>query len=66
MIYTFIKNIEKIFSIEKMCQVLQVGRRSYCDWKSQCVSDKNKEVLSLKKKSLPFISSQNSVMAAPE
>jgi len=34
MIYVFIKNNEKIFPIEKMCKVLQVGRRSYFQWKS--------------------------------
>jgi transposase InsO family protein len=50
MIYTFIKNNEKIFPIEKMCQVLQVGRRSYYDWKSQCVSDKKQRVIAIKEK----------------
>jgi len=29
MIYTFIRNNEKIFPIEKMCKILQVGQRSY-------------------------------------
>jgi len=45
MIYTFIKNTEKIFPIEKMCQVLQVGRRSYYDLKSQLFQTENKELL---------------------
>jgi hypothetical protein len=48
MIYTFIK--EKIFPIEKMCKVLQVGQRSYYQWKSQSVSEKNKELNLLKQK----------------
>ena len=34
MIYAFIRNNEKIFPIEKMCKVLQVGQRSYYQWKS--------------------------------
>lgn len=50
MIYTFIKNNEKIFPIEKMCQVLQVGRRSYYDWKSQSVSDRKQRVIAIKEK----------------
>ena len=50
MIYTFIKNNEKIFPIEKMCRVLQVGRRSYYDWKSQRISDRKQRVIALKEK----------------
>ena len=50
MIYTFMKNNEKIFPIEKMCRVLQVGRRSYYDWKSQRISDRKQRVIALKEK----------------
>ena len=40
MIYTFIRNNEKIFLIEKMCKVLQVGQRSYYQLKNRAISDK--------------------------
>ena len=33
-----------------MCQVLQVGRRSYYDWKSQYVSDRKQRVIAIKEK----------------
>jgi hypothetical protein len=46
----FIKNNEKIFPIEKMCKVLQVGQRSYYQWKSQSVSDRKQRVVLVKKK----------------
>jgi hypothetical protein len=48
MIYVFIKNNEKIFPIEKMCKVLQVGR--YYQWKSQSVSDRKQRVVLVKEK----------------
>jgi hypothetical protein len=41
MIYTFIKNNEKIFPIEKMCKVLQVGQRDL-SMENQSVSEKTK------------------------
>jgi hypothetical protein len=41
MIYTFIKNNEKIFPIEKMCKVLQVGQR-VLSMENQSVSEKTK------------------------
>jgi putative transposase len=44
MIYTFIRNNEKIFPIEKMCKVLQVGQRSYFQWKSGSISDRKQRV----------------------
>ena len=52
MIYIFIQNNEKIFPIEKMCKVLQVGQRSYYQWKSQCqcVSDRKQRVELVKEK----------------
>ena len=40
MIYTFIRNNEKIFPIEKMCKILQVGQRSYYQWKNGVISDR--------------------------
>jgi hypothetical protein len=39
----------KDIPIEKRCKVLQVGQRSYYQWKSQSVSDRNKELCLLKK-----------------
>ena len=50
MIYTFIKNNEKIFPIEKMCKVLQVGQRSYYQWKSQSVSERKQRAELVKAK----------------
>nr|WP_246022118.1 IS3 family transposase [Flavobacterium cellulosilyticum] len=50
MIYTFIKNNEKIYPIEKMCKVLEVGQRSYYQWKSQSVSDRKQRVELVKEK----------------
>jgi hypothetical protein len=50
MIFTYIKNNQTIFPIETMCQVLQVGRRSYYDWKSKCVSDRKQIVIAIKEK----------------
>ena len=35
MIYSFIKNNEQVFPIEKMCKVLQVSTGSYYRWKKQ-------------------------------
>ena len=52
MIYIFIQNNETIFPIEKMCEVLQVGQRSYYQWKSQCqcISDRKQRVELVKEK----------------
>jgi putative transposase len=50
MIYSFIRNNEKIFPIEKMCKVLQVGQRSYYQWKSGSVSDKKQRAELVKEK----------------
>lgn len=38
MIYTFIKNNEGIYPIEKMCKVLEIGQRSYYRWKRSSIS----------------------------
>ena len=38
MIYSFIKNNEKLFPIEKMCKVLQVSCGSYYRWKKQRIT----------------------------
>jgi hypothetical protein len=40
----------KRYSIEKMCKVLQVGQRSYYQWKSQSVSDRKQRVVLVKEK----------------
>ena len=50
MIYTFIRNNEKIFPIEKMCKVLQVGQRSYYQWKNGSVSDRKQRAELVKEK----------------
>jgi putative transposase len=50
MIYTFIRNHQNIFPIEKMFKVLQVGERSYYHWKIQCVSERKQRVLLVKEK----------------
>ena len=38
MIYSFIKNDEQAFPIEKMCKVLQVTSGSYYRWKKQIIT----------------------------
>ena len=50
MIYSFIRNNEKIFPIENMCKVLQVGQRSYYQWKSGSISDKKQRAELVKEK----------------
>jgi putative transposase len=50
MIYAFIKKNEKIFPIEKMCKVFQVGQRSYYQWKSQSTSDRKQRAELVKEK----------------
>lgn len=50
MIYRFIKNHETVYPIEKMCKVLDVGLRSYYDWKSSSVSDRRLKAILLKEK----------------
>ena len=47
---TFIRNNEEIFPIEKMCKVLQVGQRSYYQWKIQSVSDRKQRAELVKEK----------------
>ncbi|WP_240723489.1 IS3 family transposase [Flavobacterium sp. GT3P67] len=48
MIYLFIKDHEKIYSIEKMCKVLAVSNSSYYKWKKQVVSERQKRVVLIK------------------
>lgn len=38
--YTFIKNHEFLFPIEKMCKVLEVGSSSYYKWKIKIISNR--------------------------
>lgn len=38
MIYAFIKDNEGIFPIDKMCKVLEIGQRSYYQWKRSSTS----------------------------
>ena len=49
MIYRFIKNHETLYPIEKMCKVLDIGLRSYYDWKSSSVSDRKQRAILIKK-----------------
>jgi putative transposase len=59
MIYSFIKNNERIFPIEKMSKVFQIRARCYYQWKSQSVSDKKqKTVLAKEKISLIYFDSK--------
>ncbi|WP_348825757.1 IS3 family transposase [Flavobacterium aestuarii] len=46
--YTFIKDNEKIFPIEKMCQILQAGRGSYYRWKKGKTTIKQKQIIAIK------------------
>ena len=38
--YTFIKNHEFLFPIEKMCKVLEVGSSGYYKWKNKPISNR--------------------------
>lgn len=38
--YTFIKNHEYLFPIEKMCKVLQASTSGYYKWKSKPISNR--------------------------
>ncbi len=38
MIYSFIKNNEQLFPIEKMCKVLKVSSGSYYRWRKQIIT----------------------------
>lgn len=60
MIYTFIRNNEKLFPIKKMCEVLQVGQRSYYPWKSQSITNRkqNSELVKEKITYIYFTSKQ--------
>jgi transposase len=40
MIYSFIKNNEQLFPIDKTCKVLQVSSGSYYRWKKQTITAK--------------------------
>jgi len=50
MIFDFIKNHEKIFPIEKMCQVLQVSSSGYYRWKSKVISNRVQRMNQIKEK----------------
>jgi hypothetical protein len=54
MIYTFIKNNEKIFPIEKMCKVLQVGQRVIINGKSVSERKQRAELVKAKITSIYF------------
>jgi len=48
-IFEFIHNNEKIYSIRKMCKVLNVSVRTYHNWKSQNLSETKQKRISIKK-----------------
>ena len=48
MIYSFIKNNEQVFPIEKMCKVLQVSSGSYYRWKKQIVTARQQLKIAIK------------------
>ena len=48
MIYSFIKNNEKLFPIEKMCKVLQVSSGSYYRWKKQIITARQQLKIAIK------------------
>src|SRR5690606_13484752 len=50
MIYQFIKNHESVYPIEKMCKVLDIGQRSYYDWKRKAISSRRLKSIFLKEK----------------
>ncbi|MFV8337340.1 IS3 family transposase [Flavobacterium sp. RSP29] len=50
MIYSFIKNNEQVFPIEKMCKVLQVSSGSYYRWKKQTITARQQRKITIKEK----------------
>jgi putative transposase len=50
MIYSFIKNNEQLFPIEKMCKVLQISSGSYYRWKKQKSTVRQKLKIAIKEK----------------
>ena len=50
MIFDFIKNHEKIFPIEKMCQVLEVSSSGYYRYKSRKTSIRLQRIKAIKEK----------------
>lgn len=48
--YDFIKNNEKIFPIEKMCQVLRVSSSGYYRWKNKTISNRVHKMNLIKEK----------------
>lgn len=50
MIYDFIKNNEKIFPIEKMCQVLVVSSSGFYRWKNKIISNRIHRMNHIKEK----------------
>ncbi|KRB54665.1 IS3 family transposase [Flavobacterium sp. Root186] len=49
-VFQFIHDNEKIYSIRKMCKVLNVSTRTYNTWKSQNLSETQQKRLFIKKK----------------
>ena len=49
MIYSFIKNKEQLFPIEKMCKVLKVSSGSYYRWRKQKITAREQLRIAVKK-----------------
>ncbi|WP_410504324.1 IS3 family transposase [Flavobacterium sp. HJJ] len=47
MIYSFIKNNEQLFPIEKMCKVLKVSSGSYYRWKKQIITARSQRKITI-------------------
>ena len=50
MIFDFIKNHEKIFPIEKMCQILKVSSSGYYRYKNKRISIRLQRIIGIKEK----------------
>ena len=50
MIYSFIKNNEQLFPIEKMCKVLKVSRASHYRWRKQKITARQQLTISVKER----------------
>ena len=48
MVYSFIKNSEQLFPIEKMCKILQVSSGSYYRWKKRAITARQQLKITIK------------------
>jgi putative transposase len=61
MIFDFIKNHEKIFPIEEMCQVLEVSSSGYYRYKSKKISIRLQRTKVVKEKNSHLFSDQTTL-----